>query len=129
MKYKTSELTGALLARAVATACGYRVEKEGREWTVWLPPEATPDASPCHSFGEFGWRPDKNWSHCGQLIDLGPVHLSPVDAGGTFNGVKQDSDGWLARCTEHPYNERGDTPQIAVCRAFVAWKLGDEVEL
>jgi hypothetical protein len=126
MKHKVSELEGAQLARAVAMACGYRVEHEV-EWDVWLPPEATPDASPCHSFGEHGWRPDKNWAHGGPIIERERITVSSL-----LDRSFQAS--WHPWETEYDpsdmgVEQTGPTYLIAAMRAYVASKLGEEVDL
>lgn len=111
MKHKTSELTGGLLNLAVhkaREAAGYETLTAGLPQLIAY---------------------STHWSIGGTIIDRERIHLTPVDAGGTFLGAKQERDGWLARCTESFMNERGDTPLIAAMRAFVAHKLGEEVDL
>jgi hypothetical protein len=143
VKYKTSELTGALLDAAVAKAEGRLVTPEDdhplqpghcrelmAEWGCHIVRWYGQDGE------EGGWEPITNrpspsedWSAGGPIIERERIHLTPTDAGGTFDGVKQDRDGWLARCTGDWKNERGDTPLIAAMRAYVAHELGDEVEI
>ncbi|MDL9996970.1 DUF2591 family protein [Variovorax sp. J22P240] len=60
------------------------------------------------------------WLHGGPIIAREQIHLLPIVAGTRFDGKKLDKDGWLARCSEHPYTEFGDTPLIAAMRAHVA---------
>lgn len=114
MKHKTADLSGSLLARAVAIAAGYRVECEGREWGVWLP---NGDA---RSFSEWGWRPDRDWEVGGPILGRIEPHFE--------YGV--DDVQCELRPADAPYVVQwGPTMLVAAMRAYVAAKLGEEVEL
>ena len=117
MKHKTAELTGARLARAVAIAAGYRVEREegGRAWIVRLPRGATPDACPVNSFSRYGWRPDMKWEHGGPIIDAKHFNAA-VHWGTDFCGVEVREDA-------KPYTMfYGKDMLEAFMRALVWWK-------
>lgn len=143
MKHKTSELSGALLDAAVAKAEGRLVLEDEPGWPKGDYLALRKEFGGQHvvrwysGSGELGgWEPLSNqgspstrWEDCGHLIERERIKLEPVDAGGMFIGVRQDRDGWLAKCPEAFTMERGDTALIAACRAFVAHKLGDEVDL
>jgi len=97
---KTSQLTGAALDWAVATA-------EGTAYATWRFIEHQKDG--CLRYSE-------NWQLSGAIIERERISL--IDQGG---------DCWLAVCgwTE----VFGDTPLEAAMRCYVASKLGDEVEV
>lgn len=127
MKYKTAELTGALLDAAVAKAEGLP--------QFWIAPASEDGDAACvlgthrAEDARFDWAPSTALAQGGPIIERERIHLIPIDAGEVFDGVRQDHDGWLARCPESWKNERGDTLMIAAMRAYVAHKLGEEVEL
>lgn len=114
MKHKTSELEGALLDAAVAKA-------EGWEWRiiesekpfVWL--IDGPDINP-----RFEFRPSTDWSDGGPIIERERIK------------IEHAIDYWDAAImskTSTFYHQTGSTPLIAAMRAYVASKLGEEVEL
>jgi hypothetical protein len=106
MKYKTAELTGALLDAAVAVA-------EGE------------DPSKVKSL-----RYSRSWRDGGRIIERERIDVSAPDEfsdderwfAGIYHGSARHA---TPRCCEM----RGDTPLIAAMRAYVAHKLGEEVEL
>jgi len=144
MKIKTSELTGAQLDWAVA--------KAGREWeqahkifpTMTLDPtfsgvricELGDGTSTCLLIPENPMRqdpqdycPSTDWRQGGPIIEREKITLIPSEGKGTFAGNPVGGLRWLARCKNMPVNEIGHTPLIAAMRAFVASKMGDEVEV
>ena len=113
MKIKTDELTGAALDWAVAKAAGY-LSKQGDHWMVTLPDVSVrmnfvPN-SPRSSFS-----PSTRWAQGGPIIEREIVNL-------TDDGQQWVAEGHDIICT-------GPTPLVAAMRAFVASKLGDEVEI
>jgi hypothetical protein len=40
-----------------------------------------------------------------------------------------EKNQWVANKQGIPYEQRGDTPGVAVCKCFVAYKLGDSVDI
>ena len=144
MKVKTSELSGVQLDYAVA-------------WSVdWGQPviHITSGGSFVELMGVV-FSPTTNWSQCGPLMStyqifIEPphdVHKSMLDEKGNPKGCWETYESWHAsvstRVAERPpreafegwyfpggpYRAEGETPQIAICRAVVAAKLGDEVEI
>jgi hypothetical protein len=100
MKHKTSELEGALLDEAVAKA-------EGLDYFN-LPAELD------------GWSPSKGWLVAGPIIERERIK------------IEHTIDYWDAAImskTATFYYQTGPTPLIAAMRAYVASKLGEEVEL
>lgn len=108
VKVKTAELTGAALDWAVAKAVDWRLisdvphNYEGGDSTDTYAPAFSTD-----------------WRHGGPLIDEHDVWLS------------DDEGACVASCEPHigRYVVEGGTNLIAICRAVVATKLGEEVEV
>jgi hypothetical protein len=107
IKVKTSELTGAALDWAVAEADGLRpYPHKGGFWVLDgktnapLPPFST------------------DWAHGGPLIDKYNIWLS---------GPIGERKEWSAAIDLSTDDVRGDTALIALCRALVESKSGDEV--
>jgi hypothetical protein len=109
MKHKVSELEGALLDAAVALCEGFELDADGDNLTHR-------DTGGMPTI----WKPSTVWLQGGQIIERELV-------GFDFTGT-----GWIAW---HQAVHGGDnvidgpTPLIAAMRAFVASKLGDEIEL
>ena len=103
---KTSELTGAALDYAVAKCEGRRIESPsgGVYW-----PEL------CH------FSPSTTWLQCGVIIGRERIQVSPHSHHWSATLIHTDRGMVISQC--------GDTPLIAVCRCYVASKLGDEVEI
>ena len=143
MKCKTSELTGALLNRAAATATGL-----------------TADTALDFGLGCPDWlerfRPSESWAHGGPIIERERISLDfGSDSGEIFwmghcfakwEGVlilKERTLGGLssnaARKSGLPVialdqlppdgNGVGPTPLVAAMRAFVSLKMGEEIDL
>ena len=73
----------------------------------------------------FAWSSD--WQHGGPIIERELIETSPIEPGRWIaTAYKSISDG--AGGHDHIRCE-GPTPLIAAMRAYVAAKLGDEVEL
>lgn len=120
MKIKTKDLAGAALDWAVAVALG-------------MDPSITQfcDEDLCVSWGfrvpEFDgkYQPSTNWAQGGPLIEHFNIWLD-----GPICGVSI----WSASVMDTQLNEFSashdcETPLIAICRAVVACKLGEEVEV
>lgn len=119
VEMKVSDLTGAALDGATAVALGgefkpyhFGVNDDAPSFDAWV----FPDGSACTSFS-----PSTEWSQCGPLIDTG------------CDAVRRVFDEWHATSchNEHGYSvtQVGETALVAVCRAIVAAKLGDVVQV
>ena len=112
MKIKTSELTGAALDWAVAKCEGKKV---GYEFTLF---------SPVVIVGLDPYEPSEDWAQGGPIIER--EGISTVQEG--------DAADWVASVYDHKADDwhlhtLGETPLIAAMRCYVAYKLGDEVEI
>jgi len=115
---KTSELTGAALDWAVATA-NEDYPQWDAEWEVFY--AANGDDMDYST----------NWAQGGPIIEREKMKLFPNVGGRWSAQIRHETthplvahpvlDGWT--------NRAGDTPLIAAMRCYVASKLGDEVEL
>lgn len=124
MKIKTEDLTGAALDYAVAVALGLKIRSQKRDEVGRPGFYAVGDAynyiwrdyvgrSPGNM---YWWCPSQCWRDGGPLI------------GKFVEWVEEQAPNeWSARSAgEYGY---GQTPLIAICRAVVACKLGEEVEV
>lgn len=103
MKIKTSELKGRALDFATAVADGFETDYLKRN----------PDSIPKYT---------ENWDDCGELIDKYGIELS--------NELVNEK--WIYYTTfSHLMGEytQGENTKIAICRAVVAFELGDEVDI
>ena len=113
---KTAELSGAALDYMTAVAVGMECQIVGNSFdTSWL--EDRPDGSRSRVFGRY--RPSIDWSQGGPLIESNGIWLS--DDNETEENWIASSGGVDIYC--------GKTPLIAACRAIVATKLGDTVDV
>lgn len=149
MKVKTSELIGAALDWAVAIAQGYEPDRlqdgqvrRGNDYCL-----VGPDTDHLCRYS-----PSTKWAQGGPLVEQFYIYLSPPHvafATRIENGKRVSADKvyhcWTAKVgpniaqrpaefAELPmlrglYAGDGETPLIAICRAVVACKLGDEVEV
>lgn len=109
MKIKTSELSGVALDWAVAQVSGefVRIVKGVVK----------------RRFNFQGdWTPSTDWSQCGPLIEREQIDLE-------WDGVDGQAYWWKASHQDIAQFQIGYTPLIAACRAIVAAKLGDEVDV
>jgi hypothetical protein len=123
MKHKVSTLEGSLLDAAVAKAEGLPLSNEWKQ------------GDSCRvGTGEGDLRtfaPSTDWAHGGPIIERERISISPYfrDPDGQW------SAGMPLRQSPPPgvsYSRRpclGATPLIAAMRAYVASKLGEEVDL
>lgn len=126
MKHKTSELTGAALDWAVATAADYKpvyVTDEPGE-SYWA--SQCPTALGYLPIGPDGFSPSSDWAQGGPIIER--EGISTVREWHTTH--------WMASTeVEIGPHDRfsnpsfGDTPLIAAMRFYVTSKLGDTVEM
>jgi hypothetical protein len=101
MKLRTSELTDAALDWAVTKCMGFDHSVTSSEGGMW------------------GWATD--WAQGGPIIEREGMQ------------VKKHASNWIALPTNAEFSEEayqeGDTPLIAAMRCYVAFKLGDEVDV
>lgn len=118
MKVKTSELSGVQLDVAVAIAIGGHITRS-QDAQVYLNGmhQLCGEENKRHS--RYVFSPSTDWSQCGPLIAAFGVWIS------------DDEGAFTASCKPHFDTAIYDaeTPQIAICRAVVAAKLGDEVDI
>ncbi|MDE9495675.1 DUF2591 domain-containing protein [Xenorhabdus bovienii] len=110
MKIKTSELTGRALDWAVCLAIGGTVNADN---TVVIPPNGVYCLL---SNGSGDFTPSTDWSQCGELIEKYKVKF------------EHGEHIWFASC-KRGMLALGRTPQIAICRAVVAARWGNEVDI
>lgn len=111
VKIKTAELEGAALDWAVADALGY---SEGTD--AWCDPAWMDGDKFIQSKNKF--RPSTDWSQGGGLISIYRVSIIYCDEECDPCAWTDDTSAW-----------HGPTHLIAACRAIVASKLGDVVEV
>lgn len=117
IEVKTAELSGAALDWAVAMTGAVTVEQNGLDLDARGRPTVGGDM-------RIPYEPSKNWGQCGPLIVSRMVAIDyprPLRDG--------ESPEWVAQCWR-PYGcGAGESPLIAACRAIVAAKLGDTVQV
>lgn len=109
MKHLISELTGPKLDQAVALALGWEA---GAMEGIWIDRK-----------GELmdNFHPSENWAQLGQLITEFKIGLEPPHNQHTWWFAHVDMD--MGQSAE------GLSPQIAICRAIVASKFGEYIEI
>lgn len=136
IKIRTCELEGAQLDWAVAKACGYHMVRvpndiDGNNGGEVLAPPTVKNGEwkfpPIGKVGAnyFVQRYSSDWGVGGPLIEREQLALIPV-IGGTWSAeysVPTGGDDYDV------HSAFGPTLLIAAMRAFVASKLGDEVEV
>ena len=122
MKIKTLDLEGAALDWAVAKAIGHTVHA-----TVhYLGVNEYGHVASSRAIDLSNFSPSTDWSQGGPLIADSVCMLcrdnplSPIPVG---------TEGWAAYHEGLPLLIDGPTPLIAACRAIVAAKLGDVVDV
>jgi len=109
MKIKTSELTGAALDWAVAKCEGVRIgQPEHISYAL--------EFRMMHDSGDLAY--STNWAQGGPIIERKEMTLLRFG----------DYPNWTA-CIAGTPQVAGPTPLIAAMRCYVAYKLGDEVEI
>jgi hypothetical protein len=124
MKYKVSELEGALLDAAVAKADGLPVHPGPGRYVV---------AAPIDTVWAHQFHPSADWRDGGPIIRREGIAVYRVAHGwaavlpGEFGGYGGDRD--YIDVQPSFSGQRGETPLIAAMRAYTASVFGDEVEL
>ena len=142
MRYKVSNLKGALLDAAVAKAEGYAFELGVEDYPPRRPVCYVRDQlfEGLHDSSAFD--PSAEWHFGGKIIERERITIEayhkPHKGASANDGWPKNSSGkWLASLrwivADDGYQEGGgefgDTPLIAAMRAYVASKFGEEVEL
>jgi len=112
VKVKTSELSGVQLDYAVA-------------WSVdWGQPvlHITSGGSFVELMGVV-FSPTSNWSQCGPMIADHKLNISHNPSG------RRPEEPWFCCDNSETFWSIGETAMVAICRAVVAAKLGDEVDI
>jgi hypothetical protein len=107
---KTSELQGPALDWAVAKCEFPEPDYEPQDWLVYITEDCMDD----------GWvfKPSTDWSQGGPIIEREGIEL--------FRN--NEKNYWFTSKARNQIGV-GPTPLVAAMRAFVASKLGDEIEL
>lgn len=136
MKHKVSELEGALLDAAVAKAEGRTFTLEGYGALAHLAPRTWAEGTTLDESRGDCWavfEPSSAWADGGPIIEreriataflFGEWHGFISSDGGPY-----DCASSLIEATDSDAQGAGATPLIAAMRAYVASKLGDEIEL
>ena len=115
IKVKTSELTGAALDWAVGISTGLKFDHAECFPEYWVDGKMHPTIEPGRQ-SIAPYSPSTDWARCGIFIGT-LVHWIE----------EQGPDYWGARCGgEYGY---ASTPMVAICRAVVTGKLGEEIEV
>lgn len=120
VEVKTAELAGAALDWAVAMAEGWESYRPEAGWIKSQFQKRV--VGPIPVFGDLHthYSPSTEWAHGGTLIDKYNIWLS---------GPIGDRKEWSAAIDLNNEEMRGETALIALCRAIVAAKLGDVVQV
>ena len=114
MKIKVSEATGPVLDWLAAKCEGY--EPEWDENDFWL---EHPTLTPCWLTNTY--EPSTDWAQGGPIIEREKISFREERTGVYF--------GYIWNGVNHVGLAEGPTPLIAAMRAYVASKLGDEVDV
>ena len=130
MKYTTNELIGWRLDQAVAKACGYGYDTSKSSMVVFeIATNISTLEEGCTIFRDGGflhYSPSTNWVHGGPIIEREDIELWKWK-GDNGNYWCAHVQGWSADTDAK--ESIGDTPLVAVMRAFVSAKMGAEVDL
>lgn len=113
MKVKTAELSGVQLDYAVAKAKGLRLSILAGEAV-----NVTENGDVFHHvrFTQF-------WSLCGTLVEDNKLHISHNPSG------RRPDEPWFCCDSSETFWSTGESAMLAICRAVVASKLGDTVDI
>lgn len=144
MKIKTSELAGPALDWAVAKCEGRGLQRNpmgaqgGHGWWIWeetpsgkggilidksVYMEIGPHTQPKTRNSGDRYSPSTDWAQGGPLTSL-----AKIDTFNQSNGFAGAIE-MATRANPHPRPYFDPTPLIAICRCYVASKLGDTVDI
>ncbi len=76
----------------------------------------------CEEYGIGGFYPSTDWAQAGPIIERERIAIDGTAILGQWMAVFYVPE-------EEPWEMRGPTPLVAAMRAYVASKLGDEIEV
>ena len=119
---KTSELTGAALDYAVAKCEGGTDFYFDSVATYWIKINDKNMALSTGWADSMNYAPSRDWRAGGPIIEKEKIHVCPIvlDSFAAFQC-------WVEKHNSSKFD--GETPLIAAMRAYVASKLGDEVDV
>ena len=116
---KTADLIGPTLDWAVAKCEKIEVKTSKQLGYTYDPTQ--PPSLWFSSNGHDMWTPSTDWSQGGPIIEREGIDV--------LNETKE-RNVWASLITGHPHVvAEGPTPLVAAMRAYVASKLGDEVDI
>lgn len=120
---KTAELEGAQLDLAVANAdeLPHTDIRDGRCY-------AAQPIFDGQKMAVLPFEPSTRWAHGGPLIEREQIAIASFDDGWCAEAPTRRGAAWFYR-GEDSWGPPAPTPLIAAMRAFVASRLGEEVEL
>lgn len=120
MHHRVAELDELMLDRAVALAAGLTVYM--RHPAGWVTRNVNGT--------DTQWQPSRSWHQAGPIIESTGIDLEWAPNNGC-SWYEPDGDMWCALAPTRDGLNRftGATPLIAAMRAYVAAKLGDEIDL
>ena len=116
-------MTAIDLDRRAAEMLGWVCNDYGNGRVWWeVPPTDTVFYKPAEGqdyawFSDATWSPTTDWRQAGALLEMGKISLKAArleSAPGCW------FDGWKAATPGKKWSE-GQTPQLAIVRAFIAW--------
>ncbi|MDM0007208.1 helix-turn-helix transcriptional regulator [Variovorax sp. J22G73] len=114
---RVSELSGPQLDYWVAKVQGMPVELTDAGPVLYEPGYGQRKV-PAYSF---------DLSLANSLMQIKGMQLHTLKAGSSFDGVKKQVDGWVARCIEEPIACWGTTIPEAATRAYLCSAVGTEL--
>ncbi|WP_323016407.1 phage protein NinX family protein [Castellaniella sp.] len=125
MKIKTKDLVGTALDWVVTTSRGLKIEYDGIAHWVVSDKFAKQLGAHFDATGkQCGYSPSTDWACGGPIIEREKIELIPERVKvGCWCAALWDED----RCAD--ISATGPTPLIAAMRCYVAFAIGDEVEV
>lgn len=132
MKVKTAELSGLQLDVAVALAIGGKLERP-HDAQILLNGMHQLCGEVNKKWSRYVFSPSTDWGQCGPLIDQFKLSLYlhseyEINGEGVYDVYEAgcSTDWFVDATTPDPVST---DPKVAICRAVVASKLGDEVDI